>query len=99
MARSRSYAAENMARERRWQARGWRSYGQYRYWSVRLTDAEVKRLAEQIGGAVEPERAGSLMSRTADAIVNPKDQHPRTPYDWRVRLLVAAGKIKNKEAA
>lgn len=90
--RQRSYTSENLAREHRWRARGWRSYGQYRYWSTRLTDAEVKRLAEQIGGPVEPERAGSLMSLQANAIVNPRT--PRDPRDWRVRLLVAAGKIK-----
>jgi hypothetical protein len=93
VARSRDIAAENAARERRFRAKGWKSYGQYRYWNPRLTDARVKELAEQIGGEVESERAGSLMSIQANAIVNPKDR-TRLPPEWKVRLLIAAGRIK-----
>jgi hypothetical protein len=91
--RRRNIAAENAARERRFRARGWNSYGQYRYWNPRLTDPYVKELADQIGGPVEPSRARSLMSDAANAIVNPKDR-TRVPPEWKVRLLVAAGKIK-----
>ena len=63
-----------------------------------MTDARVKELAEEIGGPVEPERDGSLMSRKANAIVNPNkhsDERARL-WDWQVRLLVAAGKIKRR---
>jgi hypothetical protein len=63
-----------------------------------LTDAEVKKLAEQIGGPVELERAGSLMSLEANRIVNPKGVS-RDPRDWQVRLLVAAGKIEERKAS
>lgn len=95
----RNYATEFQRRQARARARGWSGYRQERYWRARLSDTEVRRLAEQIGGPVEPERAGSLMSNQANAIVNPKGVHrPDLGYDWRVRLLVAAGKIKPVEA-
>lgn len=92
MPQRRNVLAENRARERRYRERGWKSYGQYRYWAPRLTDAKVMELAEEIGGPVEPERRGSLMSRRANAIVNPQPP-PHRDWDWRVRLLKAAGRI------
>lgn len=90
-ARQRNYAAEYAARRDRAQAGGWSSYRQERYWRARLTDAEVRRLAEEIGGPVEPDRPNALMSRKANAIVNPREG-PRVG-DWRVRLLRAAGEL------
>jgi hypothetical protein len=57
-----------------------------------MTDAYVRELAEEIGGPVEPERSTSLMSIEANRIVNPRGVS-RDPRDWRVRLLIAAGKI------
>lgn len=74
-------------------ARGWASYNQERQWRGQMTDAYVRQLAEEIGGPVEPERAGSLMSRKANQIVNPPDR-ARRPGDWRIRLLEAAGRKK-----
>ena len=93
MPRTRNYSTEFARRQARAQAAGWSGYRQQRTWRARMTDAYVRQLAEQIGGPVEPERAGSLMSLEANRIVNPKDQ-PRDPRDWQVRLLIAAGKIK-----
>lgn len=90
--RPRSYSTEYQRRQARAKAQGWSGYRQQRYWRARLTDAEVRRLAEEIGGPVEPHRTGSLMSLKANAIVNPRT--PRDPRDWRVRLLIAAGRIK-----
>jgi hypothetical protein len=95
--RSRSYRTEQSAREARARTEGWASYGQKRYWTPRLTDARVREYAEQIGGPVELDRAGSLMSRRANEIVNP--QSPPRDFDWRVRLLAAAGKIGPKRRA
>ena len=91
--RQRSYSTEFARRQARAQAAGWSGYRQQRRWRSELTDARVRELAEQIGGPVEPERPGALMSRKANDIVNPRDQ-ARRPGDWQVRLLVAAGKIK-----
>jgi len=73
--------------------RGWASYSQERRWRGQLTDDYVRELAEEIGGPVEPEREGSLMSREANRIVNPTGE-ARRPGDWRIRLLVAAGRIE-----
>ena len=73
--------------------RGWENYGQERYWRARLTDQQVRELAEEIGGPVEKERPTALMSRAANAIVNPRGE-ARRPGDWRIRLLIAAGRIK-----
>lgn len=98
MARSRSYSTEFQRRQARAQAGGWSGYRQQRYWRAKLTDAEVRKLAEQIGGPVELERAGSLMSLEANRIVNPKGVS-RDPRDWQVRLLVAAGKIEERKAS
>lgn len=98
MARQRSYLAEQAARNRRAREQGWSGYGQKRYWEPRLAandQALVRQLAEQIGGEVEPERAGSLMSRKANGIVNAYPP-PYRQWDWRVRLLVAAGRIGKK---
>lgn len=92
MPRQRSYSTEFARRQERARAAGWSGYRQRRYWRAKLDDAEVRKLAEEIGGPVEPERAGSLMSNQANAIVNPKDQ-TRVPGDWQVRLLKAAGRI------
>jgi hypothetical protein len=58
-----------------------------------MTDAYVMELAEEIGGPVEPERQGSLMSLKANRLVNPRNA-TRIPGDWHVRLLVAAGRIE-----
>jgi len=114
MARNRDYAAEYQARKAREEAagstvygrrdararaRGWASYNEQRLWSPRLTDAYVRELAEEIGGPVEPDRAGSLMSREANRIINynrHNDEQQRRPGDWRVRLLIAAGRITGK---
>jgi len=91
MARTRNYATEFQRRQARARAQGWTGYRQQRYWRARMTDAYVRELAEEIGGPVEPWRPNSLMSRKADAIVNP---HPGPRVgDWRVRLLHAAGRI------
>ena len=98
MARTRSYSTEFARRQARAREAGWSGYRQQRYWRARLTEAEVKRLAEQIGGPVEPERAGSLMSREANAKVNPLGGG-RDPRDWQVRLLIAAGKIQERKAS
>jgi hypothetical protein len=57
-----------------------------------LTDDEVRRLAEEVGGPVEPDRHGSLMSLEANRLVNPRGGS-RIPADWRVRLLRLAGRI------
>jgi hypothetical protein len=92
-ARTRDYSREFARRQERARALGWSGYRQRRYWAARMTDAYVRELAEEIGGPVEPERKGALMSRKANAIVNPRDQ-TRRPGDWKIRLLVAAGKIK-----
>ena len=56
MARTRNYSTEFARRQARAQAAGWSGYRQRRYWRAKLTDAEVRRLAEEIGGPVEPER-------------------------------------------
>lgn len=96
MPRKRSYSTEFARRQARARAQGWSGYRQQRYWRARLTDEEVRRLAEEIGGPVEPERKGSLMSKEANAIVNPIGVS-RSPVDWRVRLLRAAGRIKSNE--
>lgn len=93
MARTRNYSTEFERRQARARAQGWSGYRQQRRWRAELTDARVRELAEEIGGPVEPERAGSLMSIEANAIVNPKGV-TRDPRDWHVRLLIAAGKIK-----
>ena len=92
MPRQRKYASEFQARDARARAEGWRSFNERRYWRGRLTDPYVRELAEEIGGPVEPEREGSLMSRQANAVVNARDD--ARPWDWRVRLLVASGRIK-----
>jgi hypothetical protein len=93
MPRQRSYSTEFARRQARARAQGWSGYRQQRRWRAELTDARVRELAEEIGGPVEPERAGSLMSLEANRIVNPKGV-TRDPRDWRVRLLTAAGRIK-----
>jgi hypothetical protein len=93
MQRSRDYRREFARRQAKARARGWSGYHQERTWRPRLTDAYVRELAEEIGGPVEPERQGSLMSIEANQIVNPKGVS-RQPGDWRVRLLVAAGRIR-----
>jgi hypothetical protein len=93
MARARSYSTEFARRQARARAQGWSGYRQQRRWRAELTDARVRELAEEIGGPVEPERAGSLMSLEANRIVNPKGV-TRDPRDWQVRLLIAAGRIK-----
>lgn len=93
MPRSRSYSTEFARRQARAKEGDWSGYRQQRYWRARLTDSEVRRLAEEVGGPVEPERAGSLMSIEANKIVNPKGV-TRDPRDWQVRLLVAAGRIR-----
>jgi hypothetical protein len=90
--RTRNYSQEYARRQARAQAQGWSGYRQQRNWRARMTDAYVRELAEEIGGPVEPERSGSLMSNNANAIVNPKGVS-RDPRDWHVRLLIAAGKI------
>ena len=79
-------------RQARARAEGWDNETQRRYWRRRLTDSFVRELGEEIGGPVEPWRPGSLMSVAANEIVNPRDQ-PRSPGDWRIRLLRAAGRI------
>ena len=79
-------------RQARARSEGWDNETQRRYWRRRLNDAYVRELAEEVGGPVEPWRAGSLMSVAANEIVNPRDQ-PRRPGDWRIRLLRAAGRI------
>ena len=91
--RERNYSTEFARRQARAREKGWSGYRQERTWRARMTDAYVKELAEQIGGPVEPERAGSLMSLEANAKVNPRGGG-RDPRDWHVRLLIAAGKIK-----
>lgn len=92
MARTRSYGSEFARRQERAKAQGWSGYRQQRYWRARMTDAYVKELAEEIGGPVEPDRRGSLMSLEANAKVNPRGGS-RIPGDWRVRLLRLAGRI------
>lgn len=92
MPRVRDRRAENRRRDERARQEGWSGYSQKRYWTPRMTDAYVMELAEQIGGPVEQERAGSLMSRRANQIVN-RYPPPYRKWDWRVRLLAAAGKI------
>lgn len=108
MPRKRDYAAEYRARKARAaragttvygrrdaqaRARGWSGYPQYRKWDRYLTDARIREMAEEIGGPVEPDREGSLMSREANAIVNPRGVD-RRPGDWRIRLLIAAGRME-----
>ncbi len=89
----RSYSTEFARRQEKAKAQGWTGYRQQRYWRARLSDPNVVReLAEEIGGEVEPERQGSLMSLKANRIVNPR-QASRIPGDWQLRLLVAAGRI------
>lgn len=56
-----------------------------------MTDAYVRELAEEIGGPVEADRPNALMSRRANEIVNPRTG--ARAGDWRVRLLVAAGRL------
>jgi len=90
----RDYAAERRRRDERARERGYASYNQQDYYRRWLTDERVKELAEQIGGPVEPERPNSLMSRAANAKINPTDENRM--WDWQVRLLVAAGKIKRR---
>jgi hypothetical protein len=92
MPRSRSYSTEFARRQARAKERGWSGYRQQRRWRAELTEARVRELAEEIGGPVEPERAGSLMSLEANRIVNPHGGG-RTPGDWQVRLLRASGRI------
>lgn len=92
MPRQRNYSSEFARRQARARTQGWTGYRQQRFWRARLTDSYVRELAEEIGGPVEPHRSGSLMSMAANRIVNPHDR-PRTPEDWRVRLLRAAGRI------
>ena len=94
MPRKKRTPAENRAiyARRKARAEGWDIETQRRYWRRRLNDAYVRELAEEVGGPVEPWRAGSLMSVAANEIVNPRDQ-PRRPGDWRIRLLRAAGRI------
>ncbi len=92
-ARARDNSAVLTRRNERAKAQGWTGYGQQRYWQARLTDDLVRQLGVQIGGEVELERAGSLLSRDANAIVNPANV-ARSPASWQVRLLVASGKVK-----
>lgn len=92
MARTRDYGSEFARRQQKAKAQGWAGYRQQRYWRERLTDDEVRRLAEEIGGPVEPDRHGSLMSLEANRLVNPRGGS-RIPGDWRVRLLRLAGRI------
>jgi hypothetical protein len=96
VARTRDYSTEFARRQARARALGWSGYRQQRTWRARMTDAYVRQLAEEIGGPVEPERTGSLMSIEANQIVNPKGV-TRDPRDWHVRLLIAAGRIKEQE--
>jgi len=91
--RNRSYSTEFKRRQARSRAAGWSGYRQQRRWRAELTDAKVRELAEEIGGPVEPEREGSLMSIDANRIVNPHGV-ARDPRDWQVRLLKASGRIK-----
>lgn len=90
--RPRDNAGTLYRRDQRAKAQGWTGYGQKRYWQSRLTDDLVRRLGVQIGGEVELERAGSLLSYAANDIVNGRGGS-RFPSSWQVRLLVAAGKI------
>lgn len=92
-ARQRDNQATLLRRNQRAQAQGWTGYGQQRYWQSRLTDDLVRQLGVQIGGEVELERAGSLLSYAANDIVNGRNA-TRSPSSWQVRLLVAAGKIE-----
>ena len=93
MARQRNYGSEFARRQERAKAQGWGGYRQQRYWRAYLADPNhVRELAEEIGGPVEPERQGSLMSLKANRIVNPRSAS-RIPGDWQLRLLVAAGRI------
>lgn len=91
--RTRDNAGTLYRRDQRAKAQGWTGYGQQRYWQARLTDDLVRQLGEQIGGAVELERAGSLLSNAANVIVNARDGS-RSPASWQVRLLVASGKVR-----
>lgn len=95
MPRSRDYQKEFARRQARAKELGWSGYRQRREWGARMTDAFVRELAEEIGGPVEPSRAGSLMSEEANRIVNPHGV-PREPKDWHVRLLIAAGRIDRR---
>jgi predicted aldo/keto reductase-like oxidoreductase len=88
--RVRNYSREFERRQARAKEQGWSGYRQQRRYRAELTDARVRELAAEIGGPVEPERGGSLMSKKANAIVNPVDR-ARKPADWQVRLLKAAG--------
>jgi hypothetical protein len=90
--RVRNYSREFERRQARAKEQGWSGYRQQRRYRAELTDARVRELAAQIGGPVEPERGGSLMSRKANRIVNPPDQS-RRPGDWQLRLLRAAGEV------
>jgi len=98
MPRKRDYAAERARRDERYRQRGWANYNQYDTWRRKLTDERVKELAEEIGGPVEPERSGSLMSRRANDRINSNrhnDEQSRL-WDWQVRLLVASGRLKRR---
>jgi hypothetical protein len=93
MPRTRSYSTEFARRQARARERGWSGYRQQRRWREYLSDDNhVRELAEEIGGPVEPERVGSLMSLEANRIVNPQGV-TRNPSDWQVRLLRASGRI------
>jgi hypothetical protein len=93
MPRTRDYGSEFARRQEKAKAQGWTGYRQQRYWRAYLSDDNhVRALAEEVGGPVEPERQGSLMSLKANRIVNPR-QASRIPGDWQLRLLVAAGRI------
>ena len=87
-------------RQARARAAGWASEYERQTWAARLKDdAYIRELAEEIGGPVEPDRPNSLMSREANRIINfnrHNDEQARRPSDWRVRLLIAAGRITGK---
>lgn len=91
-ARTRDNAGTLLRRNQRAKAQGWTGYGQQRYWQARLSDDLVRQLGVQIGGEVELERAGSLLSNATNAVVNPRGGS-RSPSSWQVRLLVAAKRI------
>ena len=89
----RDYAAEYRRRQERARRQGFRSYGQRRYvQTVRHHTADsqwAKDLAEQCcRGRHETGRAGSLLCRHCNDVVNPRDVS-RESY-WQARLYAAA---------
>ncbi len=68
------------------QAKGWRSYGQRRYWEARWSDATARRLAGRVCGS-PPTTKGAIMCSECNRLVNPKTGREG---DWRARLVRAA---------